>query len=173
MAIKGIHLNLEWNDNYADTSSIAFYKFAVKNEYLLFRLLTANNADEEIEGVKIIGARKGSVVLDVKIIYADTTTPKDAFNSFVKSITTKTLRTTIVHRMLNIRPDTTPTLFIHQIAQNNNAMPNIILLAVAVALSLVIVIFGIAYKMKQRRARSTVDDVTGYDNGGIETNEKC
>ena len=70
VAIKGIHHNLEWNGNYFDTSSIAFYKIAVKNGDF-----TANNADEDIQGVKIIGAGKGSVVLDGDIT-AETTTPK-------------------------------------------------------------------------------------------------
>ena len=183
VTIKGMHLDYEWNDNYADKSSTAFYKLAVRKEDLIYRLLMANNADEDIEGVKVIGAREGSVILDVEIIYAETITPKDAFNTFVNSISTKTLRTTIVHRMLNIRSDMTPTLFIQEVTrnidhtehrpQNNNGMQTIILVVVIVALLLVIFTFGVAYKMKERRERRPVDDVNGYDNGGIEMNKKC
>jgi hypothetical protein len=168
LEIKGIHLNMEWKDIYADTSSLEFRKLAAEKERLLYKLFQATGTEREIEGVKVIGVRKGSVILDVEIIYAKTTTYETAYKSFIKSLTTKPLKATTVHRSLNIIQDTTPSI---GITKETNKMEKITLVIVIVVLLVVLFVSGITfYKIKQLRRRTTKENISGFDNSGIDMN---
>ena len=80
----------------------SFREMAYTKEYLLWVLLKASHSHRVIEGVKIIRARPGSVVLDVHVKYNQNLLAEEAFEVFKKAMKTPA-STTRVQNILQIK----------------------------------------------------------------------
>ena len=89
----------------------SFREMAYTKEYLLWVLLKASHSHRVIEGVKIIRARPGSVVLDVHVKYNQNLLAEEAFGVFEKAMSTPA-STTRVQNILKIKQGTTRVEFL-------------------------------------------------------------
>ena len=168
--IIGLHADIDYVDTYSDPTSIDFLSFArdLENELtVLFR-----KDDETIEGVKVLRARKGSVVVDLSIIYGKTTTKEKAFGSFVKtlmSVNNSVSSEPKMRYLLKIKKEILPTIEIH-VSDDNNLM---ILITILLAAFLV-VIAGIILmvRCKQSRKNAKNHGIKGFENNGIVMEER-
>ena len=168
--INDLHLEMKWNPSYADTSSTAFRELAVETEMLLYNLFKAEGTDRLIEGVKVIAARKGSVILDVKIIHVKSTTSRIAYNTFLETIMTNSSTSISLQKNLNIIKHWVPT-YVSGVEKEINTKGKF-LLAITLIVPLVVVFISgiILYKFKQIKRRSMKENEKGYDNNGMEQN---
>ena len=121
LEIRGIRLSNDiYNPDYANTSSVAFKEMAYTKEYQLWVLMKASNNHRVIEGIKIIRARPGSVVLDVLVKYTDSVLPEEAFEVFEKAMSTPA-STTRVQDILNIKQGTTKVEFVPIVLGNGKS----------------------------------------------------
>ena len=81
--LVNLKLDLPFYDSYYDTSSTDFMKFAIQYEEFLMKQLSHV---DEIEGVKIIGLSRGSVVVEVLITYAEVVNENEALEVFTDSL---------------------------------------------------------------------------------------
>lgn len=106
--IDRIHLELEWNINFLNTHSEEFLRLALKYEEVLYRSFMAAGTTHVIEGVKIVKAIKGSVILEVRIIYTATSSPIEAYNFFVMSVKADSRIASTVRKELKFISETKP-----------------------------------------------------------------
>ena len=84
---------------------------AFTKEYQLWVLVKASNNHRVIEGIKIIRARPGSVILDVLVKHTENVLPEEAFEVFTKAMSTPA-STTRVQNILKIKQGTTQVEFV-------------------------------------------------------------
>merc|ERR1712183_579012 len=157
MEVKGVYLDIPWKEELANTSSKAFKDFAQEKAYQIFALLQLSEEADRILGVKVVGARQGSVILDVQIVYAPTMAPPEAFTTFKKAIHNPPIKAQRVVNILNIRRDKVIEYIdvAHEPLTDVNKMIIIVLVVVLVA---VLFISGLViFKLRQiRRVPSPV-----------------
>jgi hypothetical protein len=169
LKITGLHLNMQWLSSYADKTSIDFIRFSVETETTLYQLFQTLETDQVIQGVTIIGARKG-VVVDVMITYAASATKEIAYEIFVESIMSNASVASSVQDSLKIVKDWIPS-YVSETTKESNKVEYATIIIAIVVLFLVLFISGITfYKIKQLRRFSTKEDVNGFDNSGIDMN---
>lgn len=164
--IENIHLDQEWNPLYVDTTSVAFYELAFKYENVLYKTIIANNVQHKIEGVRVIRARKGSVILDTKLMYAPRVAEKEAFNEFVASLASQVLSGTNARRELKYIGDTNPTFVSQLTAKVRSMEKRILAIVIVLVLTALLIIFLVILMMKRRQAKNEkqVYQVEGVDN---------
>ena len=91
---------------------------AYTKEYQLWILVKASNNHRVIEGIKIIRARPGSVILDVLVKHTEKVLPEEAFEVFEKAMNTPA-STTRVQNILQIKQGTTQVEFIPIVLDND------------------------------------------------------
>ena len=169
MEVKGVYLDIPWNPLYANTTSEAFKDFAREKGYQLYALLQASEEGQNIEGVKVVGAKQGSVILDVQIKYADKLDASTAFQHFENALRTTTSRSSRIINILSIRQD--KTIEYVPITDPKTDIGKMTLIVLVVVFLAVIFISGITfYKVKQirRRSPSTNGNVKGFDNTAMD-----
>merc|ERR1712168_60910 len=171
MEVKGVYLDIPWKEELANTSSKAFKDFAQEKAYQIFALLQLSEEADRILGVKVVGARQGSVILDVQIVYAPTMAPAEAFTTFKKAIHNPPIKAQRVVNILNIRRDKVVEYIdiAHEPLTDVNKMIIIVLVVVLVA---VLFISGLViFKLRQiRRVPSpvVVGQVKSFENPTLE-----
>jgi len=104
MQIDGIYLDVPWKEEFGNTSSKAFKEMAQEKAYQLYGLMQMSGDGDNILGVKVVGARKGSVVLNVQIVYRSTVDASQAFEIVKSAIQNPpTARASRIVEILNIR----------------------------------------------------------------------
>jgi hypothetical protein len=165
--IHGLHVDMDFISTYSDPTSTDFLKLATDIEKQLTALFRLE--DERIEGVKVISAREGSVVLDLALIYAKNTTKEEAFKSFVESVManhTEANDTATSQKLkIKIKREKIPTIAIEMVIKEDNT----ILLIAVILPTLLIFVFGIiALIIGCKRSRNkVVKHIKGFENHGI------
>lgn len=165
--INNIHLEKPWNTQYLDTGSPVFLALAVYYEDILYKSFQAADKTKVIEGVRVIGAKKGSVILETKIVYAPASTPNEALTAFVESVQSKSLEATTVRRELNLLTDRTPAIV--EIERKMADLQKLTMIIIIVVLLLVILLAALVIVAIRNRQRVTTKngDVPTFDNAGI------
>ena len=86
LEISGLYLDLPWNIDYANTSSKTFKDFARGKAYQLYVLTQMTDGGKDIVGLEVVGAKKGSVILTVRIKYSATSDAASAFEVFQRAV---------------------------------------------------------------------------------------
>jgi len=177
--VEGVYLDIPWQQDLANTSSEAFKKFAQEKAYQLYALLKITDDADNILGVKVVGARQGSVILDVQVVYKPTINSSQAFQQFKKAIhdPAPTGRASRIVNILNIRREKTVEFV--EVAARAPAVDDVdkmTLIVLVVVLAAVIFIAGVvALKVRQMRRAPAVTatfsppQVKGFDNPTLET----
>ena len=166
--IDKIHLDNEWNPDYLDTNSDAFYRLALKYEEVLYKSIKAAGTEHVIEGVRVTKATKGSVILEVRIIYAVASSPVESYNYFVESLKAKSRIATNVRKDLKLLTDTTPEIV--QIQEKMADIQRLTLIIIIVVLLLLVLLAGvtvIVVRKRRSRAVKATATVPGFDNNGV------
>jgi len=168
--ITGIHLATDvFKTDFYNTSSKAFKDMAKEKEYLLWVLVKATGQDKTIRGIQVIGARPGSVILEVLIKYADNVTPKQAFDTFKQVIETPA-QTTRVQNILQITQERILE-YVPFVAKENKSDPEKLILIIVVVALFVVVFIAVAtlFKVKQvRQQQVSPQPAVGFENKGID-----
>jgi hypothetical protein len=101
--VNGLHLVLEFQDEYHYTTSREFQMLANKVEEELLKLVDINVN----EGLKVVRATPGSVVLDLELIRSSRNTTEEAFKHLIDNIYNSQNTITIA---LNINSQIQPTI---------------------------------------------------------------
>lgn len=166
--IDKIHLNQEWNANFLNTNSEDFLRLALKYEEVLYKSFMAAGTDHVIEGVRVISAKSGSVILEVRIIYATASSPVEALNYFVESIKAKSRTATTVRNELKLIPDTTPEIV--KIQEKMADIQRLTLIIIIVVLLLLVLLSAVVIvAVRKRRSRTSKENgtVAAFDNSGV------
>jgi hypothetical protein len=166
--IDKIHLNQEWNANFLNTNSEDFVRLALKYEEVLYKSFMAPGTDHVIEGVRVISAKSGSVILEVRIIYATASSPVEALNYFVESIKAKSRTATTVRNELKLIPDTTPEIV--KIQEKMADIQRLTLIIIIVVLLLLVLLSAVVIvAVRKRRSRTSKENgtVAAFDNSGV------
>lgn len=86
LEISGLYLDLPWNIEYANTSSKTFKDFASGKAYQLYALTQMTDGANVILGLEVVSAKKGSVILTIRIKYSATSNAASAFEVFQRAI---------------------------------------------------------------------------------------
>ena len=175
--VNGVYLDLSWNEDFANTSSKAFKDFALEKEYQLYGLVQLGDDADNILGVKVVGARQGSVILDVQIVYKSTIDSSQAFDTFKKAIQdpAPTARASRIIQILNIKREKVIELVEIAPPPASSEIDKTMLIVLVVVLAAVVFIAGlVALKIRQvRRAPAATTgappQVKSFENPTLET----
>jgi len=171
LEIRGVYLDLPWNNDYYIPESQVFQDFAQTVGYQLYALAQSVPGGEGIEGVKVIAAKKGSVILNVQIKYAQHLDVPKAFNVFETAV--RSTHKTRIANLLNIRQE--KVIEYITLPSTSGSIPSVdqtqlIIIVVVVVLIAVLFISGLTiWKVSSLRRRTTVEapPVKSYDNAGL------
>lgn len=172
LLVKGLYLDIEWNDQYGNVSSKAFSTFSKVTGSQLLYLINRANEDHVVKGLKIVSARKGSVIVDVLIHYAETVTDREAFKVFQDVMYQTTPTMTRVASFLNVRPDKVVEYV--PVVANVSIKTNIemiLVIVIVAAFILIALISGISlYRFRTRRSEAPVPTVVKntFDNKAMD-----
>lgn len=161
--IKNLQLDDKWKPEYENTSSVEFLKLATKYEDLLSKPFISGNTSKEIEGIRIINAREGSIIIDVQIIYV--LSAERAFATFCESI--QTLTSTA--RILKVKNLNTLTLVFpyghgHERHGAEYRFPFTIVIVILVLLCIIFIVGIVLFHINQRKMiRNTVTRVLAFE----------
>lgn len=105
LEISGVYLDLPWNVEYANTSSQTFKDFANGKAYQLYALMQMTDSANVIRGLEVVSAKKGSVILTVRIKYSETSNAASAFEVFQRAIDSVPSSQSATSNILNIRSE--------------------------------------------------------------------
>jgi len=101
--IIGVYLDLPWDNDYADKSSLAYKNLAIEKAYQLYAMVQMSEAKDHIVGLEVIDAKKGSVILTVRVKYSAMSSADEAYEGFMKAI--ESVDKSRVSNLLNIRTE--------------------------------------------------------------------
>lgn len=104
LEISGLYLDIPWNIEYANSSSQTFKDFASGKAYQLYVLTQIADGGNVIRGLEVVSAKKGSVILTVRIKYSESSNAASAFEVFQRAIERVPARQRATNT-LNIRSD--------------------------------------------------------------------
>merc|ERR1719397_638681 len=99
----GVYLDIPWNNDYANKSSVAYKNLAVEKAYQLYAMVQMSEAKNHIVGLEVVEAKKGSVILTVRVKYSAMSNADAAFEGFARAI--QNVDQTRVANILNIRKE--------------------------------------------------------------------
>lgn len=105
LEISGLYLPIPWNIEYANTSSQTFKDFANGKAYQLYALMQMTDGGNVIRGLEVVSAKKGSVILTIRIKYSESSNAASAFEVFQRAIERVPARQRTTTNTLNIRTD--------------------------------------------------------------------
>jgi hypothetical protein len=158
--IYGLHLDMQFVESYLDPYSAEFLKLSIEAEEQLNNLVSRLD-DKTIDGFKIIGARKGSVIVDLEVIYAKFSNKVAAYETLLKAIASNHTETLGYKDILKIKINILPTMESRQYTKQYKLIIAIIVPLLVVAMTLVAIL-----KIKSRRQHER-KNVEGVNNGGI------
>ena len=162
--INGLHLDVEFVTPFLDSKSIIFINLAQKIENQLNDFIV-RLGEGTIKGVQEIRARKGSVIIDLAVVYAKHSNKKDAYKTFVKSINNNYTKTMNYSNAIKIKSDIIPTMEIQTTIGNRTLT---IVLTVALATVAIAVVVIILMKRKNcNRSLKEGETIEGKDNHGV------
>ena len=185
--VQDIHLEQPYLPTYDDTTSLDYLRFITKLEEDL--MITLELGDT-IEGVKIISVRRGSVIIDVSVLYAREVSKEDAFIVFSNAAMSHAEKYNVSQNDgLRIKPDTILLMKDDEdISESERVEREInvgIIIAISVAsfLALIVIVIVVIFYLKRRQS-STKEvqtpkvakwkEANGKDNLGIDSVEgKC
>ena len=104
LEISGLYLDIPWNVEYANTSSQTFKDFASGKAYQLYVLTQMTDGGNDIVGLDVVSAKKGSVILTIRIKYSARLNAASAFEVFQRAVFSPTYRQRTAN-ILNIRTE--------------------------------------------------------------------
>lgn len=159
LRINGVYLDIPWNPAYANISSNDFKRFARTFESHLEALILTSNKQSIIRGLRIVKARKGSVILDVIVTYAESVDAGSAFQVFEDVMYKTTAQMTRIANILNIRQDKVIEFvpILATTADSGRVNMELILIVVIVAAVLLIALLAgmLFYRLQQTRPEAT------------------
>lgn len=172
LLIKGIYLDLEWNPQYANTSSPFYLNFVRSTEFLLYSMVQQTIKENVISGIRIVGVRPGSVVLDVLVTHEPASTSEETFTIFEWVILKGSKTAVRINNFLNIRSDKSIE-YVPIIIEESTGIDSktILIVVIVVAFALVVALgLGIFYKLMSRRRSSSTptNGIIGVDNKALE-----
>ena len=163
--VTNIHMDQTFNPSYSDTSSPKFTRLCQLVEK---HLMTSYSLETDvIKGVKVIAARKGSVILDVRFLHASTVTPREAFKSFIAAIMKKSERN---DKLLRIKTHIRPSMR-HPASEDDSEMTTVLLVVAVVAFVVVMVVVSGYFFVRRRNAWKPDEKKacpSGYDNMAVQ-----
>lgn len=169
LKLNQLHLNMTWNEAYANTNSLEFMELANKTESDLMKTFTALEL-KEIEGVRVYNPRRGSIIFDVHVIYSRSTTNTEAFKKIVSIMTSGNEKIKKVLTSSRILTDKVVTMEEKSVKELKTYI-----LAIIIALGLTLLLLSCivsAWFVGRRKRNLKTIEVDGFDNKGIEVSEK-
>lgn len=166
--VRGIFMDNEWSDSYQNTSSSAYANFVRITERRLRALIFVTGADDVIRGARVIGVRRGGVILDALFSHAAHVDAATAFERLKVVLFETPPTVTRIVTELKLQRSTeiewVPLLINNASSINSNIMVVVIVAAVAVV---ALIGCGVTYMVKTRGSKGPEIDI-GMVNGGLE-----
>jgi len=162
--IIGVYLDIPWEDEYSDKSSLAYKNLAIEKAYQLYAMVQMSEAKDHIVGLEVIDAKKGSVILTVRVMYSAMSNADAAYEGFMKAI--ETVDQSRVANILNIRKEKVIE-FVEVKPASGGVDQNLTVIIVVVVVLLVAVLISILAVWKVKVARGSAShsmQVKAHDN---------
>jgi hypothetical protein len=159
MEVRGVYLDLPWNPRYSDLTSIEFKDMAAEKAYKLFTLIQFQQVDNEILGVRVVNAGKGSIILDVQITYKPTISSAQAFEIFKRAIQEPIAAGNRLVKILEIRREKViEYIDVESIGSDENHEKALIAVAVVIIFGITFIAGIVGLKLLQTRKRRAAAD---------------
>jgi len=168
--IIGVYLDIPWNNDYANKSSLAYKNLAVEKAYQLYAMVQMSEAKNHIVGLEVVEAKKGSVILTVRVKYSAMSNADAAFEAFARAI--QNVDQTRVANILNIRKEKVIEFVEVKPASSASQINNLTLIILVVVLcAAVLIALAAVWKVKMARRAPNTDmpQVKGHVNPTLET----
>merc|ERR1712179_455481 len=166
----GVYLDIPWNNDYANKSSLAYKNLAVEKAYQLYAMVQMSEAKNHIVGLEVVEAKKGSVILTVRVKYSAMSNADAAFEGFARAI--QNVDQTRVANILNIRKEKVIEFVEVKPASSASQINNLTLIILVVVLcAAVLIALAAVWKVKMARRAPNTDmpQVKGHVNPTLET----
>jgi len=162
----GVYLDIPWNNDYANKSSLAYKNLAVEKAYQLYAMVQMSEAKNHIVGLEVVEARKGSVILTIRVKYSAMSNADAAFEGFVRAI--ESVDQSRVANILNIRKEKVIEFVeVRPASTGSDQIQYLTVIIIVVVVLFVAVLVSIAavWKVKMaRRAGNSDTQVKAYEN---------
>lgn len=160
ISIRGIHLRDDFVGSYSDPTSVDFYRYAIKLEEALNKMVTSRDG---IIGVKVVKATKGSVVVDVLVLHSPTVTSREAYDVFVSVLMAES------NVILDVKREKTPYLSEWEGEKELVSVErNILLIAIVVPCVVISLVVLLVLKMVMKKRVLMAQNAKGIDNVAME-----
>ena len=159
---NNLHLDEQFLLPYGITTSDEFIRLAthIENE-----LMTAYLIDRKfIQGVKVVSARSGSIIVDIIVLHSSAMTSLEAFNYFVENV----LRENSESRRLNIIRQKTPSMDGFQSESEKMGVSLDIIIAAAVSVIAITAIAVAVMFVKRAHNRGGKNKVIAQSNNAMD-----
>jgi len=167
--IIGLYLDIPWNNDYSNKSSLAYKNLAIEKAYQLYAMVQMSEAKNHIVGLEVVDAKKGSVILTVRVKYSAMSNADAAFEGFVRAI--QNVDQTRVANILNIRKEKVIEFVEIKPASASQINIQTLIILVVVLCAAVLISFAVVWKVKmaRRAPNSDMPQVKAHDNPTLET----
>jgi len=167
--IIGLYLDIPWNNDYSNKSSLAYKNLAIEKAYQLYAMVQMSEAKNHIVGLEVVDAKKGSVILTVRVKYSAMSNADAAFEGFVRAI--QNVDQTRVANILNIRKEKVIEFVEIKPASASQINIQTLIILVVVLCVAVLISFAVVLKVKmaRRAPNSDMPQVKAHDNPTLET----
>jgi len=167
--IIGLYLDIPWNNDYSNKSSLAYKNLAIEKAYQLYAMVQMSEAKNHIVGLEVVDAKKGSVILTVRVKYSAMSNADAAFEGFVRAI--QNVDQTRVANILNIRKEKVIEFVEIKPASASQINIQTLIILVVVLCAAVLISFAVVWKVKmaRRAPNSNMPQVKAHDNPTLET----
>jgi len=170
MDIIGVYLDISWNDDYSNKSSLAYKNLAIEKAYQLYAMIQMSDAKNHIVGLEVVDAKKGSVVLTVRVKYSAMSNIDAAFEAFSRAI--QSADESRAANILNIRKE--KVIEFVEVKAASTDIHNLTLIILVVVLCAVVLLVSIVAVWRVKAARRTVPkaaipQIKSHDNPTLET----
>jgi len=164
--IIGLYLDIPWNDDYSNKSSLAYKNLAIEKAYQLYAMVQMSEAKNHIVGLEVVEARKGSVILTIRVKYSAMSNADAAFEGFVRAI--ESVDQSRVANILNIRKEKVIEFVeVRPTSTGSNQIEYLTVIIIVVVVLFVAVLVSAAAVWKVKTARGAGNSnaqVKAYDN---------
>jgi len=164
--IIGLYLDIPWNNDYSNKSSLAYRNLAIEKAYQLYAMVQMSEAKNHIVGLEVVEARKGSVILTIRVKYSAMSNADAAFEGFVRAI--ESVDQSRVANILNIRKEKVIEFVeVRPASTGSDQIQYLTVIIIVVVVLFVAVLVSIAavWKVKMARGAGNSDtQVKAYEN---------
>jgi len=166
----GVYLDIPWNNDYANKSSLAYKNLAIEKAYQLYAMVQMSEAKNHIVGLEVVDAKKGSVILTVRVKYSAMSNADAAFEGFSRAI--QSADESRAANILNIRKE--KVIEFVEIKPASTDVHNLTLIILVVVLCAAVLVVSIAAVWKVKVARraapkANIPQIKSHDNPTLET----